>query len=258
MQEAKKVKKMLMVLVLAMSLVIFLSSSTYSKDWKDMSIDERRDLILHDGTSHQVNEEALKESKEYWEYWELSTKSQDIRYGVDKGLSVLPAEERGNVKYKYVYFRKEVTLTNYTGDENLFTIKSGKCLQIDVREVFQNGKSSGYLPIGYDLSTYNSATKMSETPKVVIGESCQEAIDKTKKMDAEDKKELEKRQQQLAKERKEKQQRDAKFKSFPPDIQQSIREKKVQIGMSAEQVVLSWGRPNQINRSVGAWGVHEQ
>ncbi len=30
------------------------------------------------------------------------------------------------------------------------------------------------------------------------------------------------------------------------------------IGMTPEQVVASWGNPNSINRTTGAWGVHEQ
>jgi hypothetical protein len=33
---------------------------------------------------------------------------------------------------------------------------------------------------------------------------------------------------------------------------------KVTLGMTQEMVLAGWGRPNDINRSVGAWGVHEQ
>jgi hypothetical protein len=32
----------------------------------------------------------------------------------------------------------------------------------------------------------------------------------------------------------------------------------IQRGMTAEQVIASWGRPRDINRTVGSWGVHEQ
>jgi len=32
----------------------------------------------------------------------------------------------------------------------------------------------------------------------------------------------------------------------------------VRIGMTEEQVIYSWGRPDDINRSVGSWGVDEQ
>jgi len=38
----------------------------------------------------------------------------------------------------------------------------------------------------------------------------------------------------------------------------SIKEGKVKIGMSSEQVIVSWGKPNKINKSIGSWGVHEQ
>jgi len=39
---------------------------------------------------------------------------------------------------------------------------------------------------------------------------------------------------------------------------QTIRAGKVQIGFTTEQVVCAWGRPSDINRTVGSWGVHEQ
>ena len=38
----------------------------------------------------------------------------------------------------------------------------------------------------------------------------------------------------------------------------AIKEKKVFIGMTKEQVLASWRKPEDINRSVGMWGVHEQ
>ena len=46
------------------------------------------------------------------------------------------------------------------------------------------------------------------------------------------------------------------------DIKRCILNKKIRIGMTKEQVLLSWGRPCEygscINKTVGAWGVHEQ
>ena len=33
---------------------------------------------------------------------------------------------------------------------------------------------------------------------------------------------------------------------------------KIRIGMTKDQVIYSWGRPNDINRTVGSWGIHEQ
>lgn len=37
-----------------------------------------------------------------------------------------------------------------------------------------------------------------------------------------------------------------------------ILEQKIWIGMTKEMVIESWGWPDDINRSVGSWGVHEQ
>ncbi|MDZ4340854.1 MAG: hypothetical protein U1E51_00255, partial [Candidatus Binatia bacterium] len=41
-------------------------------------------------------------------------------------------------------------------------------------------------------------------------------------------------------------------------IKKKILERKVEIGMTAEQVTLSWGKPQRVNRTVGGWGSHEQ
>jgi hypothetical protein len=45
---------------------------------------------------------------------------------------------------------------------------------------------------------------------------------------------------------------------WPMDIQQSILERKVMRGMTAEQARLAWGKPSNINSNVGSWGTHEQ
>lgn len=47
-------------------------------------------------------------------------------------------------------------------------------------------------------------------------------------------------------------------KGTPAAIINKIMKGKVSIGMTKQQVLLSWGRPEKINKSVGAWGVHEQ
>ncbi len=52
--------------------------------------------------------------------------------------------------------------------------------------------------------------------------------------------------------------RKARIESFPTNIQECIKKKKVILGMTTEQVTLSWGWPEHINRSVGKWGEHEQ
>lgn len=42
------------------------------------------------------------------------------------------------------------------------------------------------------------------------------------------------------------------------NVSRCILEGKITKGMNKEEVVASWGRPNDINRTVGSWGVHEQ
>lgn len=38
----------------------------------------------------------------------------------------------------------------------------------------------------------------------------------------------------------------------------TVAEKMIQIGMTKEMVIDSWGQPDDINRTVGSWGTHEQ
>lgn len=45
---------------------------------------------------------------------------------------------------------------------------------------------------------------------------------------------------------------------FSKEIQNMIKEREIIIGMNTEQALLSWGEPDDINRTVGAWGEHEQ
>lgn len=47
-------------------------------------------------------------------------------------------------------------------------------------------------------------------------------------------------------------------KGYSNSIINGILNGTVRIGMTKEQVIYSWGRPDDINRSVGSWGVHEQ
>lgn len=48
-----------------------------------------------------------------------------------------------------------------------------------------------------------------------------------------------------------------KFK-WSAKIWSAIQREKVIMGMNATQVLLSWGEPDDINRTAGSWGVHEQ
>lgn len=48
------------------------------------------------------------------------------------------------------------------------------------------------------------------------------------------------------------------LKTYGKKWGQLVYEKKIQIGMTEEMVLDSWGVPDDINRTVGSWGVHEQ
>jgi len=45
---------------------------------------------------------------------------------------------------------------------------------------------------------------------------------------------------------------------LPSKIRNYILTEKICLGMTAEQVRVSWGNPYDINRTVGSWGSHEQ
>lgn len=47
-------------------------------------------------------------------------------------------------------------------------------------------------------------------------------------------------------------------KTYGTKIAKDLMLGRIWIGMSSEMARLSWGRPKDINRSVGTWGVHEQ
>jgi len=48
------------------------------------------------------------------------------------------------------------------------------------------------------------------------------------------------------------------IKKYGKSNVQKITDRKIWIGMTKEMTLESWGEPNDINRSVGSWGVHEQ
>lgn len=60
------------------------------------------------------------------------------------------------------------------------------------------------------------------------------------------------------KEIKEEKQLEENISNFSSNIQNLIKQRKIQIGMTDEQVLLSWGRPYRINKSVYVWGIDEQ
>ena len=49
-----------------------------------------------------------------------------------------------------------------------------------------------------------------------------------------------------------------KYPNIPTSTWEIITQEKVRIGMSKEACILSWGEPEDINKTSGSWGVHEQ
>ncbi|MCK5215497.1 MAG: hypothetical protein KAR05_09100 [Candidatus Omnitrophica bacterium] len=47
-------------------------------------------------------------------------------------------------------------------------------------------------------------------------------------------------------------------KSWSEDVKELILKANIAIGMTREQVLVSWGEPDDINRTGGGYGVHEQ
>lgn len=41
-------------------------------------------------------------------------------------------------------------------------------------------------------------------------------------------------------------------------INQLINDHQIDVGMTSDQVILSWGTPERVNRADGSWGVREQ
>jgi hypothetical protein len=69
-------------------------------------------------------------------------------------------------------------------------------------------------------------------------------------------------QERLAKEREEAQarERDACLgrSEVPASEVALVKAKEIRLGMSEAALLCSWGRPQSVNRSVGAWGEHKQ
>ncbi len=55
-----------------------------------------------------------------------------------------------------------------------------------------------------------------------------------------------------------KQRRTRLYNTYGEDIANIILQQKVRIGMTSAMCIESWGRPSDINKTIGAWGVHEQ
>lgn len=51
---------------------------------------------------------------------------------------------------------------------------------------------------------------------------------------------------------------DSLVNTWELSVSEKVRDGVISLGMTCQQVRLSWGPPDDVNRTVGSWGVHEQ
>lgn len=51
---------------------------------------------------------------------------------------------------------------------------------------------------------------------------------------------------------------DSLVSAWEPSVSEKVRAGVISLGMTCEQVRFSWGPPDDVHRTVGSWGVHEQ
>ena len=66
------------------------------------------------------------------------------------------------------------------------------------------------------------------------------------------------KQQELAKEKKRQERIQALSQKYGKNTAEEIANGYVRVGWSQEKCLESWGKPEQINKTIGIWGVHEQ
>jgi sRNA-binding protein len=238
--------------------------------------------VLHPSKGITIEAPSIEEAKGKCKL-EIENMSQEEKVKVERerGKAKKEEEEREKAKKEdeerriqrerieqeepltgYAYVRKECDARRYEGKDYV-PLKVGECLEVKRGDrVFRNGKFLGWLQSIHTQSIFNGTTRESHNPYVIIAGSCEEAKVLATKADKLEREEKGKKAyiEKVERERKEraKRERDAKISTFPIHIQELIKSKKMQLGMTKEQVIFSWGKPEQINRSVGSWGVHEQ
>lgn len=167
-----------------------------------------------------------------------------------------------------LHFRRELELVDIKID-SLVKLKENLKLKIDSIELIRFN-SSDLLVLRWDYK------ELKEGKRVVIVNSDEDwtivgTLDKNNyKVPTYyliDEKEYSKKEEEHYKKEKEsKEQRDKAIlerknyliKKFGSLAAKEILNKKIWIGMTNQMTIESWGNPIDINRSVGAWGVHEQ
>jgi hypothetical protein len=115
-----------------------------------------------------------------------------------------------------------------------------------------------YCTYTFNTGLMEKAVSLEEYWKLIY-EQCEQEQAERERLDKKAKEAERKAREEVEAQRKrEKMEREAAIKRQPFNIQQDIKERKIRLGMTREQVILSWGKPNNIHRTVGSWGVHEQ
>jgi hypothetical protein len=100
--------------------------------------------------------------------------------------------------------------------------------------------------------------KQAEQQKLVEQMEEQKLQELWERYDREDSKRLEEYQEQQQREKADLERKLAQHPEWTAQDKEYIRKHEIRIGMSKSAVIVSWGNPVDINRSVGSWGVHEQ
>jgi hypothetical protein len=84
------------------------------------------------------------------------------------------------------------------------------------------------------------------------------AEDERRRKDEQAERERRRLEQERLRQTEERRRREITAKPWPEDIKQAVVARKVKIGMTDEQVRMSWGRPERINETFTRSGTHEQ
>lgn len=126
-------------------------------------------------------------------------------------------------------------------------------LIVTIRENYTD-KDYNKLKKNYDLlRTYHPEAKESATAKSIYEQSVKDQEAARKKAEEEKKKAEEERKAKMKPI-----ERIMEKYSCDEYTARMIQKHQVQIGMTARQCEAAWGRPRDINRTTGSWGVHEQ
>jgi hypothetical protein len=122
------------------------------------------------------------------------------------------------------------------------------------REIGEDIKCFFLVDEAADGSAYCRIELPSGRRDTIIKESVEAALRKKVLVDFDP----ETRRRQQAKISAQRRARQTRGKGWPSAITKLVIEGKIKVDMTHEQVMVSWGKPEQITRSEGEWGVSEQ